>query len=1267
MADVKSLLKEARKLIDEKSYKDAQECCKNILRKDKQNYLALVLLGKALQDSDQAPLAYQKAIATKPDLPLAWQGLASYYERKDDNESQNKLIHIYYEVLKLSNEEEKSLEIITKLGKLGCSLKSRDAISVLVNYISSKPDAKIKEVAVGQLLSILKNDVQCKEEDILGLLDIISNSLTSDSNDNQIIHAKIILQKPDFVAALNDVINLIFFPTNVTLREWFCKKLCEFYIQESSFMGFDIEGKLDIIIQGIGNCKYPEILKSMILFDKGLYVEAYKKCIPLVNYQEADKIEATLIIRCAMILKKWSVAQKLATNFLIKVTDPELKSTLKKLLFQSLYQQQKWQQAINVVKEIPIDTLDDDEQAAMAKCCIESNEDADNIVQNLNKTKYFSQLTALSMMKEEKYSEAIYLLECDSSNHPLNLFYLGKCYWFLEEYEQCLISLLKSAKLNTEHADTFLYLGHFYYKIKQDLSKAKKCYEKAYSISGTEEDIVRSLSEIYCKLGLKDLDYELLTTNQESCEAWVNFRLGLHYLSKREWENAILQFRNVIKSDRNHVIAFECLADAYYSRGSYTSALKAYTKVISLQPSRSNHCLTRMGYIHCMLTQYEEAISTFKKVLQLDKDSILALKGIAETWIKVAKKRASNKLFGSARDSAQFAIDYISNALALGKSYTCFWNLMANALILITTLPDRYSYVNITNSMNGEKNITRKEKLDIFPHTLACYSTVAKMKTQICSYDLALTYLLYYHASQSKTHLQISFKLALACINSKPTAWRPWNLLGKICIFMKMYDKAQHCFIKALLMTRKWSVAKIWCNLGTLYVKINCHKLANYCFWRGQSTLPSYPQSWIGQGLIAEVIREEEAMDLYRHASRLGYHPESALGYVDWVCRTLKNNNYHPDSRELKYVIDGLYAITYSIDLMEWFLNYEPHNACALNIIGILQERIGLLQVAYKSYKKAYELCDEEMKNIIRLNIARVLNRLEKYDEAIVAYQSVTEASLDSMCGLALALFKKGQYEESYAAYDTALHWLSNEDKEKSEILVAIAGIVYMFKGIDDSKTILFHSIQVSQNKPIPYSLFAICSLGILHSDQGLSKLALSELQKYEKEDKFAYDIGFLKSYLIFNTNVDLAIKSISDSLHNHPSNGKLWFCMSQYCLEASNNRGKVASCCAQRAMHSVHNSCTQNEMGKMLSTASIAENVSGNKTKSFSLAKQGLHMYPNQSEIWAALIFSLLTQSQTFNQKDWTLASTNYMRKHFNLTRPMTRWISLLEKKLDQ
>lgn len=43
-------------------------------------------------------------------------------------------------------------------------------------------------------------------------------------------------------------------------------------------------------------------------------------------------------------------------------------------------------------------------------------------------------------------------------------------------------------------------------------------------------------------------------------------------------------------------------------------------------------------------------------------------------------------------------------------------------------------------------------------------------------------------------------------------------------------------------------------------------------FSKAQSIEPTYPLSWIGQAIIADKIKRNEMVDLYRHATTIGSH-----------------------------------------------------------------------------------------------------------------------------------------------------------------------------------------------------------------------------------------------------------------------------------------------------------------------------------------------------------------------------------------------------------
>ncbi|KAJ9592012.1 hypothetical protein L9F63_001451, partial [Diploptera punctata] len=67
--------------------------------------------------------------------------------------------------------------------------------------------------------------------------------------------------------------------------------------------------------------------------------------------------------------------------------------------------------------------------------------------------------------------------------------------------------------------------------------------------------------------------------------------------------------------------------------------------------------------------------------------------------------------------------------------------------------------------------------------------------------------------------------------------------------------------------------------------------------------------------LIAESMNHEDSMDLFRHTTQLGIHPESCIGYSHWVCTTLKSDINRSDPRYV-YSIERMYAIPVAEDCM---------------------------------------------------------------------------------------------------------------------------------------------------------------------------------------------------------------------------------------------------------------------------------------------------------------------------------------------------------------
>jgi len=86
-AQIKSSLKAARDAISKKDFAKALDHSRKVLALDPANYNAHVFAGVSFLNLGQLPdseNAYRQAVSVNPTNPLAWQGLANLFERKED-------------------------------------------------------------------------------------------------------------------------------------------------------------------------------------------------------------------------------------------------------------------------------------------------------------------------------------------------------------------------------------------------------------------------------------------------------------------------------------------------------------------------------------------------------------------------------------------------------------------------------------------------------------------------------------------------------------------------------------------------------------------------------------------------------------------------------------------------------------------------------------------------------------------------------------------------------------------------------------------------------------------------------------------------------------------------------------------------------------------------------------------------------------------------------------------------------------------------------
>ncbi|RZC41781.1 tetratricopeptide repeat protein 37, partial [Asbolus verrucosus] len=892
----------------------------HVLKEDKSNYMALVFSGVSLQEtgqSEKALIAFQDAIRVDPLNSLAWNGLVNYYDKIDTKEAKIELIKAYISLLNIETSEKKLIEFAQKLSTL-------------------HEHGNISEISLA-IYSLLKSG-KCVETTQLGSV-LYEEALKIVLNDQKTICSKYyaeylnLLYKQDKVPELLEHAKKMhsLFETDWISLRWICKIFNESYVETGNMIENreNITNYCEELLKLETQSATALFTKSILLVDDQKFIDAKHLLDQVVNLLPGLLHAWILLLKCYIKLLLFSDTTQAISKIdkLLQSTNnskKRLKSEVDLLIIEVLSRSSD-KSDLKRVLEIT-ETVNDDIKANCIPHIIRANinlghfAEAELLLINLKNT-----------CEDQKYTEALGLLEDDDTALSEWWIEKGTLYWDAGQHEKSLIPFLKATKLDSTNYKCFLLLGHYYRK-NNDIDKARRCYEKAFKINKRCSDAGIELSKIYIKLQNWDANLILLQSlttgviNKKNSWAWM--QLGLHYLEQQDYDKAVINLRFVIRIDENNTHCWESLADAYLAKGAYTSALKCYEKASDLSKA-ALYPLLQMANIKQILGEYTEARSNFEEILLSNKYYVPALIGMAETCLLQAKACFRNQRLGMSRDHAQVAADKLIVAIQQRSDLACLWKLLGDSCVFVTNLPEKYCCLLLSSSfveaadVQGNKVL---EKNDLFTLAIRCYCKSLSLIADniLIWHDLAVCYLSSALSTDDPELFEQLMNKAQAvvqyCTSNNPTSWQHWNLLGNIAINQSIsrqnppnYRLAQHSFIKAVIADNNSAIA--WSNLGTLYFMLKDLKLANEAFSQAQRSDPNYVNSWIGQALLAESSSHADAMDLFRHSTQLSVHKQGALGYAHWVCRTLKESPLDA----VIYSIDNMHAIPVACDAVTWY------------------------------------------------------------------------------------------------------------------------------------------------------------------------------------------------------------------------------------------------------------------------------------------------------------------------------------------------------------
>ncbi|XP_043502031.1 tetratricopeptide repeat protein 37 [Polistes fuscatus] len=1284
--DDKAVLKEVRELLKQNEHLEAMMKCKKIIKKDKKNYMAHILLGAAMLELKEfkfrTPIIFQKAIEIQPQNILAWQGLVTYYEKESQNkyDALNQLIASYCKLLELDNDMSKAFMILEKISNLLLCKKNNlnfnEAIEKL-NCVREKVNEE-KRLLISKSLAYILTE----QSDMFQFNNILENVLSIVIKDPNVFNRQNyykkylrLLNKSNKISTLIDEADKMHkqFPMDIYPLELVCRVYNDDRINNKGEVDIDIVPFYKSLRKLNHESELRFITEAIHLQESGDLIRSREILNQVVLIKPKSFYGYILLARINKKLYCWENVENAASEALHLSTHKSyLWNEINVLYIESLSKSndiEKWKLAKKFCEEILEKKSSLQVRLILARVNVLLNNDG--ILNELSDMESIPEtrveagvLQALHYKIHNGLEQAVDVLGSSlATSESWSL--LGEIYWEMTDYNHSQLAFLNSVQTDRYNWESFVYLGHYYLEHDKDIERSKKCYQAALQINPYSEKAGIGLSTTLRLLNDSKANIELLQklTAYSNGPKWAWLQLGLYYLDRGNANEAIKALQHVIRADPTDNHGWESLADAYLARGAYRSAIKSYQRALHLCPG-SLYSSIQVANIKLIIGELEEAKEEFKNILNNESHYLPALKGLAEAGLGLATRNISNQFLGRARENLQQSIECLADAVLINSKIICIWKLLGDVCHKSAILSEKYCHFKVRpflmNLESTEEYIVIGRE-DLFLLSKRSYYRALDLSknSALLWHDLACCYLSQLRLNSLNNRQEIANEALTAAkyaVKLCPTSWSHWNILGIICMIpeVKNYALAQHCFIMSISRENN---AIVWTNLGILYALLGAVYKANEAFSRAQQVDHDYMNSWAGQGIIAERFDLTESLNLYRHATTLGYNNEACLGFSHVVLTLLLNDNAKNDPL-YTYNIENMHSIPAATDMLTWYIEHNSNNAHALNTCGLLLERQKLYSPAKEQFTKALCQGNEEEKDFIRINLARILLHFNQYEEAIMLCKSVQNVTFNSQCHLALCFFKAKQFEDSYDTYEMALE-NSVTENQKANVLCAMAAMTHIFQRVDDVKTLLFQCVMMKP--PLAHGFLAAAALGILHGDLNLTKAALKELKSCENNVETEYHITTLTAYSsLVQNKVHDAIKILSKITYKFPNDPNCWINLARILFDLNS---ETFHRCVQKALY-LHK-ISSSTIIIHLACASILNNlITENFTDVLRNIQKIIFQFPNQIESWGTFIAVLIIRYEKhintkvkFDAK-WISRLITIVQQQFPIQNQIYNWL---------
>ncbi|EME40239.1 hypothetical protein DOTSEDRAFT_91457 [Dothistroma septosporum NZE10] len=587
------------------------------------------------------------------------------------------------------------------------------------------------------------------------------------------------------------------------------------------------------------------------------------------------------------------------------------------------------------------------------------------------------------------------------------LYRLGVCLWETEttkaarrDRNGAYSQFLAAIRANVNFAPSYTSLGVYYADYGKDKKRARQCFQKAFELSSAELVAAERLARSFADQG----DWEIVEViaqrvvdsgrarpppgSKKKGISWPYSALGVVQMMKQEYQHAIVSFLAALRISPDDYQSYVGLGESYHNSGRYNSALRTFNYALEPHDGISMKVAGEMWFarymlanVHRELGEYDEAESGLRTVLEERPAEFGVLVSLLQTYGEHADKCLGIGLFGQAIENAKSAIAISATIARDTPNAFNLWKAVGDACSI-------FSYVRSGTADFPTEDIKVLLNVDFEETIYATLSDVDRLSLAgleeasalpIALVATVLSYKRAIHAASHDVHAQAvawynlgwAEQLAHACSDAKTgrryltTAVRCfkraieleagnyefWNALGVVTTTLNP-KIAQHAFVRSLHLNEL--NAKVWTNLGVLYLLQNDAELAHSAFSRSQSTDPTYAHAWIGEGLIALLLgNTKEALNHFTHAFEIS-DSTSVIAKRQYAVSSFDYLLSLPNaSNDLTKLVQPIFALEQLRTQVPWDLPYR-------HLAALLLERVGNHGAAIEGLTELVEAAEAE-------------------------------------------------------------------------------------------------------------------------------------------------------------------------------------------------------------------------------------------------------------------------------------------------------------------